>query len=171
MIVCDSDAPFLSQLSCDSSVSLSLLLCPRISGPSLFCRWFGHLAVSAQGPGARPWLRALALTAHQHGQGEISGCCPALLVIAVWLSSSSCCSSQGDEKQLSEKSLHPPPSPVMLPDHLKCNILKAQMEAAFRVSARVCPHHRLRFGALKFTVFPSSSWWQRKLQQRQEWST
>ncbi|CAK6960656.1 band 4.1-like protein 4B [Scomber scombrus] len=41
---------------------------------------------------------------------------------------------KGDEKQLSEKSLHPPASPAMLPDHLKCNILKAQMEAAFRVS-------------------------------------
>ncbi|XP_061572781.1 band 4.1-like protein 4B isoform X3 [Cololabis saira] len=39
---------------------------------------------------------------------------------------------KGEEKQLSEKSLHPPASPVMLPDHLKCNILKAQMEAAFR---------------------------------------
>ncbi|XP_017280581.1 band 4.1-like protein 4B isoform X2 [Kryptolebias marmoratus] len=38
---------------------------------------------------------------------------------------------KGDEKQLSEKSLHPPASPAALPDHLKCNILKAQMEAAF----------------------------------------
>ncbi|XP_047455145.1 band 4.1-like protein 4B isoform X2 [Mugil cephalus] len=40
--------------------------------------------------------------------------------------------NKGEEKQLSEKSLHPPASPAMLPDHLKCNILKAQMEAAFR---------------------------------------
>ncbi|XP_038567448.1 band 4.1-like protein 4B [Micropterus salmoides] len=40
--------------------------------------------------------------------------------------------NKGEEKQLSEKSLHPPSSPAMLPDHLKCNILKAQMEAAFR---------------------------------------
>ena len=48
---------------------------------------------------------------------------------------------QGEEKQLSEKSLHPPASPVTLPDHLKCNILKAQMEAAFRVSTTVhFPH-------------------------------
>lgn len=36
----------------------------------------------------------------------------------------------------------------MLPDHLKCNILKAQMEAAFRVSARVCLY--LGCGALQF---------------------
>lgn len=79
-----------------------------------------------------------------------------LVIVARWSSPSSC-SPQGEEKQLSEKSLHPPPSPVMLPDHLKCNILKAQMEAAFRVSARVCPHLRLRFGALKFTVLSSSS--------------
>lgn len=47
---------------------------------------------------------------------------------------------QGEEKQLSEKSLHPPASPAMLPDHLKCNILKAQMEAAFRVSPKVYFH-------------------------------
>ncbi|CAG11918.1 unnamed protein product, partial [Tetraodon nigroviridis] len=49
---------------------------------------------------------------------------------------------KGEEKQLSEKSLHPPPSPVVLPDHLKCNILKAQMEAAFRVGASILtpPH-------------------------------
>ncbi|XP_013871092.1 band 4.1-like protein 4B isoform X2 [Austrofundulus limnaeus] len=39
---------------------------------------------------------------------------------------------KGDEKLLSEKSVHPPASPAALPDHLKCNILKAQMEAAFR---------------------------------------
>jgi len=44
--------------------------------------------------------------------------------------------SQREEKHLSEKSLHPPASPAMLPDHLKCNILKAQMEAAFRVSSK-----------------------------------
>ncbi|XP_029308228.1 band 4.1-like protein 4B isoform X2 [Cottoperca gobio] len=46
---------------------------------------------------------------------------------------------QGEEKQLSEKSLHPPASPAMLPDHLKCNILKAQMEAAFRKEAPTTP--------------------------------
>ncbi|XP_053287655.1 band 4.1-like protein 4B [Pleuronectes platessa] len=46
---------------------------------------------------------------------------------------------KGEEKQLSEKSLHPPPSPAMLPDHLKCNILKAQMEAAFRKEAPTTP--------------------------------
>uniref|UniRef100_A0AAQ6A8Y7 FERM domain-containing protein n=1 Tax=Amphiprion ocellaris TaxID=80972 RepID=A0AAQ6A8Y7_AMPOC len=38
--------------------------------------------------------------------------------------------NKGEEKQLSEKSLHPPASPATLPDHLKCNILKAQMEAS-----------------------------------------
>lgn len=42
----------------------------------------------------------------------------------------------------------------MLPDHLKCNILKAQMEAAFRVSAGVCPHLRIRFGALNSQFYP-----------------
>ncbi|XP_049902792.1 band 4.1-like protein 4B isoform X1 [Epinephelus moara] len=46
---------------------------------------------------------------------------------------------KGEEKQLSEKSLHPPASPAMLPDHLKCNILKAQMEAAFRKEAPTTP--------------------------------
>ncbi|XP_030249722.1 band 4.1-like protein 4B [Sparus aurata] len=46
---------------------------------------------------------------------------------------------KGEEKQLSEKSLHPPASPVMLPDHLKCNILKAQMEAAFRKETSTVP--------------------------------
>ncbi|XP_045900293.1 band 4.1-like protein 4B [Micropterus dolomieu] len=47
--------------------------------------------------------------------------------------------NKGEEKQLSEKSLHPPSSPAMLPDHLKCNILKAQMEAAFRVTTKEAP--------------------------------
>lgn len=76
--------------------------------------------------------------------------------------------SQGEEKHLSEKSLHPPPSPVMLPDHLKCNILKAQMEAAFRVSAGVCPHLRIRFGALNSRFYPLHHGDKRKLRQRQE---
>ncbi|KAM9783276.1 band 4.1-like protein 4B [Neosynchiropus ocellatus] len=40
--------------------------------------------------------------------------------------------NKGDDKLLSEKSLHPSSSPALHPDHLKCNILKAQMEAAFR---------------------------------------
>ncbi|XP_018612682.1 band 4.1-like protein 4B isoform X2 [Scleropages formosus] len=40
-----------------------------------------------------------------------------------------------EEKQLSEKSLHSPVIPPSLPDHLKCNILKAQMDTAFRVMA------------------------------------
>lgn len=69
-------------------------------------------------------------------------------------SPSSCSSPQGEEKHLSEKSLHPPPSPVVLPDHLKCNILKAQMEAAFRVSVRVCPHLQTRYGALNSRFYP-----------------
>ncbi|XP_027868406.1 band 4.1-like protein 4B isoform X2 [Xiphophorus couchianus] len=50
--------------------------------------------------------------------------------------------NKGEEKQLLEKSLHPPASPVMLPDHLKCNILKAQMEAAFRKDAPPTPRGR-----------------------------
>nr|XP_057939376.1 band 4.1-like protein 4B isoform X1 [Doryrhamphus excisus]XP_057939377.1 band 4.1-like protein 4B isoform X1 [Doryrhamphus excisus] len=48
-----------------------------------------------------------------------------------------------EEKQLSEKSLHPPsaasPSPALHPDHLKCNIFKAQMEAAFRKEGSSSP--------------------------------
>ncbi|XP_019896779.2 band 4.1-like protein 4B [Esox lucius] len=39
--------------------------------------------------------------------------------------------NKAEEKQLSEKSLRPS-SPRSPPDHLKCNILKAQMEAVFR---------------------------------------
>ncbi|XP_070767692.1 band 4.1-like protein 4B [Enoplosus armatus] len=50
--------------------------------------------------------------------------------------------NKGEEKQLSEKSLHPPASPAMLPDHLKCNILKAQMEAAFRKEAPTTPREK-----------------------------
>ncbi|XP_019964532.2 band 4.1-like protein 4B isoform X2 [Paralichthys olivaceus] len=50
--------------------------------------------------------------------------------------------NKGEEKQLSEKSLHPPASPAMLPDHLKCNILKAQMEAAFRKEGPTTPRGR-----------------------------
>ncbi|XP_030225807.1 band 4.1-like protein 4B [Gadus morhua] len=40
--------------------------------------------------------------------------------------------NKAEDKQLSEKSLRPPSTPCLLPDHLKCNILKAQMEAVFR---------------------------------------
>ncbi|KAM4600832.1 band 4.1-like protein 4B [Polymixia lowei] len=47
--------------------------------------------------------------------------------------------NKAEEKQLSEKSLHPPASPSVLPDHLKCNILKAQMEAAFRKEVPTTP--------------------------------
>ncbi|XP_077158773.1 band 4.1-like protein 4B isoform X2 [Paroedura picta] len=46
--------------------------------------------------------------------------------------------NKGEEKKALEKSLHPPPaSPSAAPDHLKCNILKAQVEAAFRVGAQI----------------------------------
>lgn len=61
---------------------------------------------------------------------------------------------------MSEKSLHPPPSPAMLPDHLKCNILKAQMEAAFRVSARVSFSSLARIPCIEvhtFILFKGSS--------------
>ncbi|XP_037130190.1 band 4.1-like protein 4B [Syngnathus acus] len=49
--------------------------------------------------------------------------------------------NKAEEKQLSEKSLHPSTasSPALLRDHLKCNILKAQMEAAFRKDGSVSP--------------------------------
>ena len=61
---------------------------------------------------------------------------------------------QAEDKQLSEKSLHPPSTPRLLPDHLKCNILKAQMEAAFRVrppspSPPAPPHSHA--GGVRFT--------------------
>lgn len=44
---------------------------------------------------------------------------------------------QAEDKKVSEKTLHAPVSPSSVPDHLKCNILKAQVEAAFRVGAQV----------------------------------
>ncbi|XP_015212768.2 band 4.1-like protein 4B isoform X2 [Lepisosteus oculatus] len=44
--------------------------------------------------------------------------------------------NKAEEKHLSEKSLHSPSSPSVIPDHLKCNILKAQMDAAFRVGTQ-----------------------------------
>ncbi|MGH0166877.1 UNVERIFIED_CONTAM: hypothetical protein FKN15_061667 [Acipenser sinensis] len=44
---------------------------------------------------------------------------------------------QGEEKRLSDKSLHSPASPSAVPDNMKCNILKAQMDAAFRVGVQV----------------------------------
>ncbi|XP_048695284.2 band 4.1-like protein 4B isoform X3 [Caretta caretta] len=44
--------------------------------------------------------------------------------------------NKGEDKKVSEKSLHPPVSPSSVPDHMKCNILKAQVEAAFRVGAQ-----------------------------------
>ncbi|XP_034030747.1 LOW QUALITY PROTEIN: band 4.1-like protein 4B [Thalassophryne amazonica] len=55
---------------------------------------------------------------------------------------------KGEEKQLSEKSLHPPSSPAVLPDHLKCNILKAQMEAAFRKETPTTPRGKNLNGSL-----------------------
>ncbi|KAK6491709.1 band 4.1-like protein 4B [Huso huso] len=45
--------------------------------------------------------------------------------------------NKGEEKRLSDKSLHSPATPSAVPDHMKCNILKAQMDAAFRVGAQV----------------------------------
>ncbi|XP_048367143.1 band 4.1-like protein 4B isoform X2 [Sphaerodactylus townsendi] len=43
-----------------------------------------------------------------------------------------------EDRKAPEKTLHPPPvSPSAAPDHLKCNILKAQVEAAFRVGVQV----------------------------------
>ncbi|MGH0164273.1 UNVERIFIED_CONTAM: hypothetical protein FKN15_046743 [Acipenser sinensis] len=45
--------------------------------------------------------------------------------------------NKGEEKRLSDKSLHSPASPSAVPDHMKCNILKAQMDAAFRVGVQV----------------------------------
>ncbi|XP_058868926.1 band 4.1-like protein 4B isoform X4 [Acipenser ruthenus] len=45
--------------------------------------------------------------------------------------------NKGEEKRLSDKSLHSPAAPSAVPDHMKCNILKAQMDAAFRVGTQV----------------------------------
>lgn len=53
------------------------------------------------------------------------------------------CSSQAEEKKVSEKTLQTPLLPSPVADHVKCNILKAQLENASRVSAQVCgPHMR-----------------------------
>lgn len=43
----------------------------------------------------------------------------------------------GEEKKVPEKTLHAPVSPSSVPDHMKCNILKAQVEAAFRVGTQL----------------------------------
>lgn len=44
-------------------------------------------------------------------------------------------SSQVEEKKVSEKTLQTPLLPSPVADHVKCNILKAQLENASRVSA------------------------------------
>ncbi|XP_030301724.1 band 4.1-like protein 4B [Calypte anna] len=44
--------------------------------------------------------------------------------------------NKGEEKKVPEKTLHAPVSPSAVPDHMKCNILKAQVEAAFRVGTQ-----------------------------------
>ncbi|XP_054237623.1 band 4.1-like protein 4B isoform X1 [Indicator indicator] len=44
--------------------------------------------------------------------------------------------NKGEEKKVPEKTLHSPVSPPSAPDHMKCNILKAQVEAAFRVGTQ-----------------------------------
>lgn len=45
--------------------------------------------------------------------------------------------SQAEEKKVSEKTLQTPLLPSPVADHVKCNILKAQLENASRVSAQV----------------------------------
>lgn len=47
------------------------------------------------------------------------------------------CVSQAEEKKVSEKTLQTPLLPSPVADHVKCNILKAQLENASRVSAQV----------------------------------
>ncbi|XP_065523821.1 band 4.1-like protein 4B isoform X1 [Lathamus discolor] len=44
--------------------------------------------------------------------------------------------NKGEDKKVPEKTLHAPVSPSSVPDHMKCNILKAQVEAAFRVGTQ-----------------------------------
>lgn len=46
--------------------------------------------------------------------------------------------SQAEEKKVSEKTLQTPLLPSPVADHVKCNILKAQLENASRVNAQVC---------------------------------
>lgn len=46
-------------------------------------------------------------------------------------------SSQAEEKKVSEKTLQTPLLPSPVADHVKCNILKAQLENASRMSAQV----------------------------------
>uniref|UniRef100_A0A8D2JA15 Erythrocyte membrane protein band 4.1 like 4B n=1 Tax=Varanus komodoensis TaxID=61221 RepID=A0A8D2JA15_VARKO len=54
--------------------------------------------------------------------------------------------NKGEDKKTSERTLlHHPVSPSSVPDHLKCNIVKAQVEAAFRVGAQVGAHYPLKF--------------------------
>lgn len=55
------------------------------------------------------------------------------------------CSSQAEEKKVSEKALQTPLLPSPVADHVKCNILKAQLENASRVSAQVCGSHMHSF--------------------------
>lgn len=50
-------------------------------------------------------------------------------------------SSQVEEKKVSEKTLQTPLLPSPVAEHVKCNILKAQLESASRVSAQVCGAH------------------------------
>ncbi|KAB1279984.1 Band 4.1-like protein 4B [Camelus dromedarius] len=50
-------------------------------------------------------------------------------------------SSQAEEKKVSEKTLQTPLLPSPRADHVKCNILKAQLENASRASAQVCAIH------------------------------
>lgn len=45
--------------------------------------------------------------------------------------------SQAEEKKVSEKTLQTPLLPSPVADHVKCNILKAQLENASRVNAQV----------------------------------
>ncbi|XP_048470167.1 band 4.1-like protein 4B [Rhincodon typus] len=45
--------------------------------------------------------------------------------------------NKGEEKKLLEKGLHSPASPSSLPDQMKSNIIKAQMDAALKVGAQL----------------------------------
>ncbi|XP_061531258.1 LOW QUALITY PROTEIN: band 4.1-like protein 4B [Phycodurus eques] len=66
---------------------------------------------------------------------ESDGECPA------WPSLCINMDNKGEEKRIPEKSLRPSAasSPALLPNHLKCNILKAQMEAAFGKDGSTSP--------------------------------
>ncbi|XP_068092771.1 band 4.1-like protein 4B [Hyperolius riggenbachi] len=66
--------------------------------------------------------------------------------------------SKGEEKRSYEKPPHSPLSPPSsLPDHIKCSLLKAQMDAAFGVGPQVCKEDSCVSGLSKSPSLQSSN--------------